>query len=216
MHRSLVHAAGTATLIALLLSGCSAADTPAATHSASPSATSTPVASPTPTPTGAGTTPAAPPAATPPAEPQSAARCEASALTGTIEAGAGGAAGSSSVELVLTNSGANTCELQGWPGVSFVGKGNGTQLGSAAAQDRSPGTPHGTVSIAPGHSAAALLTITDAANIPAEDCGPVDADGLRIYPPGSKQALFVPYPTLQACTSAKADLLKVAALQPRA
>lgn len=43
----------------------------------------------------------------------------------------GGSAGHYELEIVLENEGADPCTLQGWPGVSFVGDGDGTQLGGA-------------------------------------------------------------------------------------
>ena len=97
---------------------------------------STPVTTTTPRPTGTST-------ATPVGG-----QCATSDLSGAIGPGAGGAAGSVGVTIVLTNNGSASCELQGWPGVAFVGGGNGTQLGKPATLDRS--TPHPTVTLAPG------------------------------------------------------------------
>jgi hypothetical protein len=138
-------------------------------------------------------------------------QCATSALTGSIAQGSGGAAGSVGVTLVLTNTGTSECALQGWPGVSFVGDGNGTQLGKPADFDRS--TPHPTVTLAPGGTAQAALLITDALNYPSADCVPQQADGFRVYPPGSKESLFVKDATVAACTNPAAPtLLQVSAL----
>ncbi|GAB3607075.1 hypothetical protein GCM10027413_24840 [Conyzicola nivalis] len=117
---------------------------------------------------------------------------------------------------MLTNTGATACDLQGWPGVSLVGGGNGTQLGAAADFDRSDPAAHPTVHLSPGGSASAQLTIRDAANFPADKCGAAQADGLRVYPPGSKASIFIADPDIQGCTSSIAVLLKVTALQPGA
>jgi hypothetical protein len=138
--------------------------------------------------------------------------CAASALTGSIEAGSGGAAGSTSVHLVLQNTGTATCTLQGWPGVSFVGETNGTQLGNAASEDRA--SAHPTVTLTAGQKAVAPLKITNAENYPSGQCDPISPDGLRVYPPGSKQSLFVAATEYTACRSTAVTVLNVQALVP--
>lgn len=137
-------------------------------------------------------------------------QCPTAELTGSIAAAEGGAAGHVGVRLVLTNSGTKPCSLQGWPGVSFVGNGNGTQLGAPAAFDRS--TPHPTVVVQPGGTAHALLLVGNAANYPTADCAPQKADGFRVYPPGSTTSLFVKDDQFTACTTSSAPLLQVGAL----
>jgi hypothetical protein len=139
-------------------------------------------------------------------------RCAASSLAGRIEAGSGGAAGSVIVHLVLENTGSTTCTVQGWPGVSFVGGGTGKQIGAAAIAEKS--SPHPTVTLAPGKTAVAPLKIVRAENYSAGDCSPKTPDGFRVYPPGSKQSLFVKDTDYQACASADASLLSVQAFVP--
>ncbi|OII37633.1 hypothetical protein BIV02_04080 [Curtobacterium sp. MMLR14_014] len=139
-------------------------------------------------------------------------RCAASSLAGRIEAGSGGAAGSVIVHLVLENTGSTTCTVQGWPGVSFVGGGTGKQIGAAAVAEKS--SPHPTVALAPGKTAVAPLKIVRAENYSAGDCSPKTPDGFRVYPPGSKQSLFVKDTDYQACASADASLLSVQAFVP--
>lgn len=139
-------------------------------------------------------------------------RCAVSSLAGRIEAGSGGAAGSVIVHLVLENTGSTTCTVQGWPGVSFVGGGTGKQIGAAATQEKS--APHPTVTLAPGKTAVAPLKIVRAENYSAGDCSPKTPDGFRVYPPGSKQSLFVKDTDFQACASADASLLSVQAFVP--
>jgi len=192
-----------------LLAGCSSGGTAtptatatktvtAAPSSSSPSATTSTPAAATPTPAGgagAGT-----------------AVCPASSLTGSIAAGSGGAAGSTYVHLVLQNTGSATCTLQGWPGVSFVGETNGTQLGNAASEDRA--SAHPTVTLAAGQKAVAPLRITNAENYPSGQCDPISPDGLRVYPPGSKQSLFVAATEYTACRSTAVTVLNVQALVP--
>ncbi|WP_431245377.1 DUF4232 domain-containing protein [Leifsonia xyli] len=189
--------AGAALALAFAVTGCATPNAAPTTGggSASASASGTPSTSPRPT----STTTAVPIQG----------QCDTANLTGTIGKGGGGAAGSVEVTVVLTNNGSAECSLQGWPGVSFVGDGNGTQLGKAAEFDRS--TPHPTVVLQPGGTAQAPLRITQALNYPESDCSPKPADGFRVYPPGSTASLFITY-AATACTSDSISLLQVGAL----
>jgi len=140
------------------------------------------------------------------------ARCTADHLTGTLTAGDGAGAGSTFPYLVLKNTGSSPCQLQGWPGVSFVGDGKGTQLGAAATFDRS--SPHATVTLLPNGHAHAPLKIAQAANYPKSSCKPKQADGLRVYVPGEKHSIFVKASGLTACTNSTLQLLQTQAIQP--
>lgn len=185
--------------VVLAIAGC----TPSASPSASPTAsTASPSGSAAPRPTGTSTSA--------PIDGQ----CDTGSLTGSIQPGEGGAAGSTEVTLVLTNGGSSACALQGWPGVSFVGDGNGTQLGAPADLDRS--APHPTVTLQPGGTAQAPLKIVQALNYSKADCNPQQADGFRVYPPGSTASLFVKDADATACRSASISLLTVGALVPGA
>ncbi|WP_418515447.1 DUF4232 domain-containing protein [Curtobacterium flaccumfaciens pv. flaccumfaciens] len=106
-------------------------------------------------------------------------------------AGSGAGAGHNRVAIVLTNHSSRTCTLQGWPGASYVGGGNGTQLGAPAKLDRS--TPHPTVPLKPDASAQAPVDFLSTGSFPDGECKLVTADGLRVYPPGSQQSLFIPH-----------------------
>lgn len=209
---------------ATVLGGCSGgtagtsqppASTPAATTPASsasaaaPGPSSVPAASPS-----AGGASSGSPTGDPGSAPLRSDRCTATALSASLGDGGGGAAGSVLPDLVLTNTGTQRCTLQGFPGVSFVGGGNGTQLGAAGTFDRSR-TP-GTVTLDPGKSAHAPLRIARAENYPSDTCQPATADGLRVYPPGSTAALFVATTGLTACRNAGVQLITVQALLPGA
>lgn len=200
------------------LAGCASGGTPTATDTvtvpapSSSSSSSSDAASGVPS---TGTTSSSAPgssSASTPAGTADAGRCAASSLAASIEPGSGGAAGSVIVHLALRNTGSTACTLQGWPGVSFVGGGNGTQIGAAAAQEKS--SPHPTVTLAPGKTAVAPLKITRAEDYRKADCSPRTPDGFRVYPPGSKQSLFVKTSDWTACSSADAGLLAVQALVP--
>lgn len=89
-----------------------------------------------------------------------------------------GAAGSIYTPLIFTNTGAVPCTLDGHPGVSFV-DGAGNQIGPSA--ERTTGsTP--TVTLAPGGQAHATLQTHDAGFF-GDECVPVQAARLKVYPP---------------------------------
>lgn len=196
----LAAAAVVAGALSLAVAGCASSGSP--TASPTGSGTSTPTGSSSPRPTGTSTSA--------PIDGQ----CDTGTLTGSIQPGGGGAAGSVEVTLVLTNGGTAECSLQGWPGVSFVGDDDGTQLGAAAEFDRS--TPHPTVTLQPGGTAQAPLKIVQALNYPESDCDPKQPDGFRVYPPGSTESLFIAYTNAMACESSSVSLLTVGALVPGA
>jgi hypothetical protein len=133
-------------------------------------------------------------------------------LTATLGAGSGSGAGHAYPVLVLTNKGSTTCTVRGYPGVSFVGNGNGTQLGAAATREAA-GIPITTLTLAPGAAAHAQLNITMAGNYAAATCKPKTADGLRIYPPDETSSVFVATTTYTACQSASIVLVIVRPLQ---
>lgn len=118
---------------------------------------------------------------------------------------ASGAAGSVIVPVVFTNTGSQPCELHGYPGVSFVGDANGTQLGAAADEDQSiPVTEH---TLKPGGAVHSQLKIVRAENV--QGCSAKAADGLRVYPPHSYDAVFVKASGYTACTNNDVHLLTV-------
>jgi hypothetical protein len=202
--RSLI-ALGGGILAVGLMAGCtSSSPSPAVTVTRTATAAPTTSAPPSPRPTPSTSTGAA----------QAGGLCAAGQLQASVgerdgaPAGSGNGMNQQHVAIIVTNTGSASCTLQGWPGVSLVGKGNGTQLGAAAQFDRS--TPHPTVTIAAGGKTQAPLDYVDAAVYDPGECQPTNADGLRVYPPGSRAALFVPDP-LQACASTTHDLLTVGA-----
>ncbi|WP_433062554.1 DUF4232 domain-containing protein [Dactylosporangium sp. CS-033363] len=104
--------------------------------------------------------------------------------------GAGGAAGSLYVYLVFTNVSGRTCTLLGYPGVSWTTGPTGQQINDPYA--RRTDTPPDRVVLAPHATAHALLQHgqPDLYN----NCNPVDAAGLRVYPPDETTPVFVPLP----------------------
>ena len=118
-----------------------------------------------------------------------------------------GAAGSLYDTVRLTNSGATTCSLYGYPGVSLVGHGNGTQVGAAATRDRSVRPT--TVTVRPGASTTFVVRRTQALNYPRATCAPTPADGYRIYPPDQAAALYLPLRDATGCATTTVHLLTV-------
>ena len=205
----------------LMTAGCSAAAGDADGGSGTPSAgMSSPASGPpastssdgTPEP---GSTSGTSPTASSPGESEDSPRCLTPDLAGSLVAApGGGAAGHYELRIVLENEGAEPCVLQGWPGASFVGDDDGTQLGAAATLDRS--SPHEPVTLAPGSAAQASVLVANAQNY-GEGCAEETADGLRVYPPGEKRSLFVRNDelTLVACTNPDVELLEVQAFRPQ-
>jgi hypothetical protein len=107
-----------------------------------------------------------------------------------------GAAGSTYVQLVFTNTGRSACSLHGFPGVSYVTGDEGRQVGAAANWSGHKGSP---VVVGPGEMATADLQETDIENFPAKACHPTKVRGLRVYPPGEKHALYVPQKGARGC-----------------
>ena len=125
---------------------------------------------------------------------------------GIAEASGGAAAGSNYLLITFRNTSSAPCTLYGWPGVSLVGDGNGTQLGAAAVRVDSGAQK--TVTLQPGKQTTALLQVAQAGNYSSSACDPATADGFRIYVPNQKAAVFVKKST-PACRKSGAALLHI-------
>jgi hypothetical protein len=136
--------------------------------------------------------------------------CGTAELRGSLGA-AEGAAGSTIVPLVLTNVGTRTCELRGFPGVSYVAGDDGHQVGPAAAMSGARG---GEVVLKPGAAAAAQLQLVNVANFDAAVCNPIPVRGLRVYPPGDTTSLFVESAGTGCAGTPPGNQLSVQTLQP--
>ena len=115
-------------------------------------------------------------------------------------AGAGSVAGT----LTFTNKGSASCTLRGFPGVSYVTGDAGTQVGQAASRTDDAVR---TKTLAPGRSVTAGLRRGQPGSY-GDDCQQTAVRGLRVYPPGSKEAAFVAFRTT-GCKSTAAPLLEV-------
>jgi hypothetical protein len=97
-------------------------------------------------------------------------------------------------DLEISNISSNTCTLYGYPGVSAVNA-KGKQLGSAAFRD---GGFEALVTLTPGDTAHALLFIDYKGDIPASQCDPTTAYGVRVYAPGDYSSMGFPF-SFPAC-----------------
>ncbi|MEU4248452.1 DUF4232 domain-containing protein [Amycolatopsis sp. NPDC026612] len=104
-----------------------------------------------------------------------------------------GDAGAGSVyrPLLITNDSSAPCEIQGFPGVSYVAGDDGHQVGEAAYREGTKGAP---VRLAPGQTAAADIQFVNVHNYPESVCRPSPVRGLRIYLPQETDSNFVPMP----------------------
>ena len=177
-----------AAVAAAVVAGCSA---PAVAPP--PVTTAAPVTQPATQPAPQPTRPSASPAAGSGGVPRSA-TAELRGSLGTGDAGAG----SVFRPLLLTNTGARTCELVGFPGVSYVAGDDGHQVGPAAEMD---GPRTAQVNLAPGKAAGAQLRLVNVRNFDEAACRPVAVRGLRVYPPGDTASLFVPFDGGEGCSS---------------
>jgi hypothetical protein len=107
--------------------------------------------------------------------------------------------------LVARNTGGETCRTGGYGGLSYVGGGDGTQVGAAAV--RQPGTVRAIV-LRPGQRAVQQVDETRAQAYPAGVCQPEHVDGFRVYPPDSTAAAFVPQPRT-GCDNPQVHQLRV-------
>jgi hypothetical protein len=105
--------------------------------------------------------------------------------------------------LVLTNVANHACHTGGYGGLSYVGDGNGTQIGAAA--DRTPGTVR-TIVLQPGQRVISEVDEVNASNFSASTCHPAAVDGFRVYVPNATKSQFVVHPTT-GCRNAAVHLI---------
>jgi hypothetical protein len=87
--------------------------------------------------------------------------------------------------LKFVNKSKTSCTLRGYPGVSAVTKG-GKQIGNAAKRIQSK---FRTVTLAPGKQQSSSVGIIDTGNFSKARCKPVNAAGLKVFPPNQGKAV---------------------------
>jgi len=121
-----------------------------------------------------------------------------------------GAAGSVYLTVGLTNLGKRPCVLRGHPGVAFVGR-HGRQIGAPAAWSGGAGT---LVTLGTGGRATFVVRYVQAGIQTGcqKPASIATASGLRIYPPGSLRAKYLPLPGLRACVDPAVHQLSAGAI----
>ena len=105
--------------------------------------------------------------------------------------------------IILRNTSDETCFVKGYGGLSYVGKGNGTQIGAPA--DRTPTATPRTV-LEPGDKVASAISQASYAPYPKQECRPTKVDGFRVYVPDETRSIFIEHKTT-GCANPKIHLL---------
>jgi Protein of unknown function (DUF4232) len=95
-------------------------------------------------------------------------------------------------QLALKNVTHHRCKTGGYGGLSYVGDGNGTQIGAAA--DRDPGTVR-TIILRPGQRVVSEVSETVAGVFSSDTCQPTHVDGFRVYVPNATLSKYIAHPT---------------------
>jgi hypothetical protein len=119
--------------------------------------------------------------------------------------GGDGAAGTTYGRIVLTNTSGHTCRTGGYGGISYVGDGNGTQIGAAAR--RTDASHVATFVLRPGQRLHSPIGETVALNYPRSRCHPAHVDGFRVYVPNATASQYVAHPTT-GCLSHRVKLIQ--------
>jgi Protein of unknown function (DUF4232) len=117
----------------------------------------------------------------------------------------GGDAATSHVfgRIVLRNTSDAACFVKGYGGLSYVGGGNGTQVGAPA--DRTPSATPRTV-LQPGDKVRSAIVETSTGPYSTKECRPTKVDGFRVYIPDETRSIFIDHPTM-GCANPKIHLL---------
>ena len=94
--------------------------------------------------------------------------------------------------IVLRNTSDRTCWVRGYGGLSYVGGGDGTQVGAPA--DRTP-SPTPRVVLRPGQKVRSAVVETSYGPFPAHRCQPTPVDGFRVYLPDETRSQFIAHRT---------------------
>lgn len=106
--------------------------------------------------------------------------------------------------IVLRNTSGHACHTGGYGGVSYVGDGNGTQIGAAAVREDRRAVK--TYVVRAGGRLRSPLDEVRAVNVPKRKCRRAHVDGFRIYVPNATKSQYVPHPTT-GCRNTHVHLL---------
>lgn len=94
--------------------------------------------------------------------------------------------------IVLRNTSGHACRTGGFSGVSYVGDGNGTQIGAPAVRTDTADVK--AFVVAPGQRLRSPLDEVNALNFPKNRCHRAHVDGFRVYVPNSTLSQYVVHP----------------------
>ncbi len=106
--------------------------------------------------------------------------------------------------IILRNTSEDTCYVKGYGGLSYVGKGNGTQIGAPA--DRTPSATPKTV-LQPGDKVRSAIVETSTGPYSKKECQPTKVDGFRVYVPDETRSIFIEHKTI-GCANPEIHLLE--------
>lgn len=106
--------------------------------------------------------------------------------------------------IVLTNTSGRSCHTGGYGGISYVGHGDGTQIGASAVRQDNAAVK--TLVVKAGGRLRSPIDEARAGNFGKKRCRPIHVDGFRIYVPHATKSQFVPHPTT-GCRNGKVHLL---------
>jgi hypothetical protein len=106
--------------------------------------------------------------------------------------------------IVLRNTSGHACHTGGYGGVSYVGDGNGTQIGASAV--RTNGSAVKTFVVKAGGRLRSPIDEISAFSFPKKRCLRAHVDGFRVYVPNATLSQYVPHATV-GCRNAKIHLL---------
>ncbi|WP_165872865.1 DUF4232 domain-containing protein [Nocardioides jejuensis] len=104
--------------------------------------------------------------------------------------------------IVMKNTSTHACTSGGFGGLSYVGDGDGTQIGAAADRE---GTWQA-FTLQPGQRAYSPVDEVVAQNYPKATCRPAAVDGFRVYIPNATRSKFVAHATT-GCRNAAVHLI---------
>jgi hypothetical protein len=94
--------------------------------------------------------------------------------------------------IVLRNVSGHRCRTGGYGGLSYVGGGDGTQIGAPA--DRTP-SPLRSIVLRPRQRVISQVVEVVADVYSPRECRPAPVDGFRVYVPNATRAQYVRHPT---------------------
>lgn len=140
------------------------------------------------------------------------AACTSSKLKVTVAQGDSGA-GNTGYQIRFQNTSGSPCRIDGYPGVSAVGRNNGSQLGKAADRVSQTATPAVLIPNASAYATLQAVNIGNNGGPLGSSCKAADADGWRIYPPNETHSVYVKQPGLKACIS-QVSWLRISPVHP--